>query len=774
MMILILLTKMIACSVILYGYYWLFLRNKRFHHYNRFYLLAATGLSITVPFIRIPIFFEPHTITGQIVNKSIDIISVNRWEDEFPETSTSDFFSSLFTLQTALFFIYGIITLVLLYMLGRSLAYIRNLSKKYPYEYINALKFYNTTEPGTPFSFFRSIFWNKNVDLQSKEGHQIFRHELFHVKQQHTTDILFLEIVSIFFWINPVFFLIKKEVKAIHEFLADQHAITDNNQLDYAELLILQSISIKKSSISNYFFQNHIKRRIAMITQFNNKKYGYLSRLLILPLSALLFCTIALYAKKPDKHLSEKNMNKLPSKKSAKQITVLIDAGHGGTDAGAQNNGLREKDIALAIAGQMKHHASGYNLNIVMTRTEDVFPTLKERTEMAKSVKADLVISLHVATAIDMYQDNGFDIYVTNRNEQTVRQSKLLAQSIATQIGNLYTIGKIKQRKESGIWILDAAPCPAVLIECGYITSEKDVAFITNPENQERIAKNILQGIVDYRSDDRRNFADTIPTTKAVRDTIDKQLREAQSEQAAAQLRLLEVKLSDLQKKQKAIAEKQLETELVKQKFIEQRLVNMQREQEALMEKLKETDIKQRKVNEERVGEMQKLQQAFLNNQKEMQINLQKTKERPTVEMEKLQKDLLAKRTEYELSQRRVEEKLQQEKERTAFEMEKLQKDLPAKRKEFELNQRIAEEKLQQGVANFSNKQEELERKQGELQQVQAEIKEHQLLMQKNMEMELEQQRIQELKENQETSSPRINKKAVKTQSTQKPVREKQ
>jgi membrane protein insertase Oxa1/YidC/SpoIIIJ len=59
MIILTLLTKMIACSVILYGYYWMFLRNKRFHHYNRFYLLAATALSIVIPFIKIPVFLNP-------------------------------------------------------------------------------------------------------------------------------------------------------------------------------------------------------------------------------------------------------------------------------------------------------------------------------------------------------------------------------------------------------------------------------------------------------------------------------------------------------------------------------------------------------------------------------------------------------------------------------------------------------------------------------------------------------------------------------------------
>jgi N-acetylmuramoyl-L-alanine amidase len=493
---------MAACSGILYGYYWLFLRNKRFHHYNRFYLLASTVLSVIIPFIKIPVLLEPDTTSGQLVHRSIDLISVNRWEEEFME-STGATNGSWLTLQNALVFSYALVILILLYLLGKSLYYIKSISQKYPCEYINTFKFYNTAEPGTPFSFFRTIFWNKRLDLNSKEGQQIFRHELFHIRQKHSADILFLELASIFFWINPLFHLIKKEMKAIHEFLADQHAVSDANEFEYAELLVLQSIGSKRNTISNYFFQNHIKRRITMITQFKNENYGYWTRLMVLPLSLVLFCTIALYAQNADQ-TSINPINVPASRIHSKSITVLVDAGHGGEDSGVKSEtGLKEKDIALAIAKQMQNHAGDYNINVVMTRKEDSYPTLKERTALAKSKKADILISIHVAATDQVATKSGFEIYITRTNEQTLAHSRILGEVIATQLKNIYEVSSIKQRNEKGIWILDAGPCPAVLIECGYITNEKDVAFISSAENQERVARSILQGIVEYQTSEK-------------------------------------------------------------------------------------------------------------------------------------------------------------------------------------------------------------------------------------------------------------------------------
>jgi len=647
MMIFALFAKMMVCSGILYGYYWLFLRNKKFHHYNRFYLLAATALSIPIPFIKIPILFETETTTGQIVYQSMDIISVSRWEDEFVENSTTNILSNYFNLQTVLIVLYAVGICVLLYMLGCSFMYIRNITKKYSFKIINRLKFYNTSEPGTPFSYFKTIFWNVRLDLNSSEGQQIFRHELFHVNQRHSVDILFLECVRILFWVNPFFHLIKKELKAIHEFLADQHAVSDNNQHDYAELLILQTINAKKSTIANYFFQNHIKRRITMITQLKTKKYTYSSRLLVLPLALLLFCAIALYSQNGRPSAVKKEWNGSEWERATESITVLVDAGHGGKDAGAHNDaGLQEKDLALSIARQIKENASAYNINVIMTRETDVFPTLKERTELAKTVKADLIISVHVAASHPSnLTKNGFDIYITNKNQQTHGQSKLLAQHISTQINTLYTVSPIKQRKENGIWILDAVTCPAVLIECGYITNDADLAFISKIENQEKIAKSILKGIVDYQSTEKNvytpkvdktvsNIYDTIPASQQAKDKKvdsdqlhqdriiqlqhEKQLRILKMQQIESdRQKLVEARNGEIENKKQFQMQKKQEMELDHQKIALQES-KLQKEKQLMMVKQQEMELLRQRSNEDRNAQNKKSTEA----QEELQLDV--------------------------------------------------------------------------------------------------------------------------------------------------------
>ncbi len=294
MIILLYITKVFIASGILFGYYWLFLRNKKFHHYNRFYLLAALIVPIVISFISIPVFSDPDNTVKEVLFQTITTI---RPEPLNQTDSLADITLGYgWGWKALLFAAYLIVCLVLFIITLRTLFYIIKLRRKYPFESVNQLKIYDTGEPGTPFSFFQSIFWNRELQLNSKEGQQVFRHELFHVQQKHSADILFAEIISLIFWINPFFHLIKKELRAIHEFLADQYAVKNEDSTEYAQLLVQRILQTRTLACSNYFFQTHIKRRIAMITQLKNKKYGYWSRLMVLPVTVLLFCGIALYA----------------------------------------------------------------------------------------------------------------------------------------------------------------------------------------------------------------------------------------------------------------------------------------------------------------------------------------------------------------------------------------------------------------------------------------------------------------------------------------------
>ncbi len=83
-----------------------------------------------------------------------------------------------------------------------SLFKIRRIVKNNTVEQLDKIHFVTTDEPGTPFSFFRWLFWNKKIELQSEKGEQIFRHELFHIEQKHSWDTIYMEFLTVIFWIN--------------------------------------------------------------------------------------------------------------------------------------------------------------------------------------------------------------------------------------------------------------------------------------------------------------------------------------------------------------------------------------------------------------------------------------------------------------------------------------------------------------------------------------------------------------------------------------------
>ncbi len=262
--ILLYLLQVTICSGILYSYYHFFLRNKKFHQFNRFYLLAVTVVSLLIPFLQIPVYFSHQQADSSIIYKTLQAISVSEGENITVFVFNRSWVHYL-TFQNFLSVFYLAITLFFLARFFIAVNKIRRLLKRHVVEELDGIRLINTTEPGTPFSFFSLLFWNKKINLQSEKGQYIFRHELFHIQQRHSWDIIFMEILSVFFWLNPVFFLVKKELKTIHEFLADQFATNENTQWEYAELLLMQAFGTQHSLV-NPFFHNQIKRRIAMIT----------------------------------------------------------------------------------------------------------------------------------------------------------------------------------------------------------------------------------------------------------------------------------------------------------------------------------------------------------------------------------------------------------------------------------------------------------------------------------------------------------------------------
>jgi TonB-dependent SusC/RagA subfamily outer membrane receptor len=170
------------------------------------------------------------------------------------------------------FFAYGI------YKIYR----IKSASKITP---MDRFEFVETKNEDAPFSFFKNLFWREDISMEDETGRQILRHELTHIEQLHTYDKLLIAMLSALFWMNPFFWIIRRELEVIHEFIADEKAIDEADASALATMLLQTHYQPSILSTGQSFFYSSIKRRIIMLSSSKKVSYSYARRLLILPVA---------------------------------------------------------------------------------------------------------------------------------------------------------------------------------------------------------------------------------------------------------------------------------------------------------------------------------------------------------------------------------------------------------------------------------------------------------------------------------------------------------
>ncbi|QAY66107.1 N-acetylmuramoyl-L-alanine amidase family protein [Paenibacillus protaetiae] len=180
--------------------------------------------------------------------------------------------------------------------------------------------------------------------------------------------------------------------------------------------------------------------------------------------------------------------NPVPGKK----YTVVIDAGHGGTDPGAQSilSGKWEKETNLSIALKVKALLDKEPLiNAQMTRSTDVFVELDERVNIAQKLKADLFLSIHANSSSP--SASGTETYYTRANSKTLAETvhKYLIKGTGL---------KDRGVKTANYRVTKATTMPAILMETGFVTNSNDAAILFDPAKQQVIAQSIVQGIKAY------------------------------------------------------------------------------------------------------------------------------------------------------------------------------------------------------------------------------------------------------------------------------------
>ena len=328
------LLKVSACSGLLFLYYHIALRNKLFHQWNRFYLLATIIVSLVIPTLE----FNIWSAKKENQTDTIQLLQVVYSADEYIEEINSN--RAYLSAEQWTKIGYSTVSMVMLVLLILGIYRIRSIIRSHSVMLIDDIKFVNTEEKDSPFSFFNYVFWNRQIELNSTSGEHIFKHELVHVREKHSFDKIFLQVILIGFWCNPFFWLIRKELKMIHEFIADQRSVGQSDARAFAAMILQATYPNHYNHLTNQFFQSSIKRRLSMLTKQYNPKISYMRRILALP----LFAFVALAFTIKEKHEGQKTTIPLE-----KEITVVIDAGHGG-GTGARAEGFTEDELVLQLA----------------------------------------------------------------------------------------------------------------------------------------------------------------------------------------------------------------------------------------------------------------------------------------------------------------------------------------------------------------------------------------------------------------------------------------
>lgn len=250
--------------VIFYCFYKLLLDKETYFVLNRIYLVSSGLFSLAIPFLRFELFSEK-VVSDKLYISVSEINAVVSNYAILPQTQDQYDWGRLIVI----IYIFGVLG-YLLYFIYQLLA-------------INLL--FNRASANDAFSFFQ----RKSVAENLPERATVDLHEDIHMKQLHSLDVIFFEILGIITWFNPVIYLYKKSVKNIHEYLADEAAAKfQGDKETYALLLLSQAFGVRPNTLMNGFFtKSLIKKRIFMLHKQRSKKTAILKYGLFVPLFAL-------------------------------------------------------------------------------------------------------------------------------------------------------------------------------------------------------------------------------------------------------------------------------------------------------------------------------------------------------------------------------------------------------------------------------------------------------------------------------------------------------
>ena len=261
------------CIIILFAVWYLLMRKDTFFSQNRFILLFIVAFSLITPLLNINL----SNSFGSIAEYNLNEISLSKL------TSVSE---TEFSFQNGLVIL--LLTVSFLLLIHHLISYVKvfkinSVSKKLD----SNIKILKMNSNISPFSLYKWIFIPEQYSIE--ESVMIINHEKVHIRKKHYLDRLFIELVCIFLWFNPVIWILLNELKKIHEYEADYFVAFNKDIIgDYLQLLYKSATGVSFSAATLNFNVSIFMERIVMITKERSSKFAYVKQFLLMPIIFLL------------------------------------------------------------------------------------------------------------------------------------------------------------------------------------------------------------------------------------------------------------------------------------------------------------------------------------------------------------------------------------------------------------------------------------------------------------------------------------------------------
>lgn len=259
------------------GAYYLLLSREKMHRFNRFYLISSLVFSLVLPFVVIPVYVAAEAQpVPQLPVETMQMITTLPVAP--PEAPPINYWAYAAVIG------YAVIATLL------AIRFLINILRFYRVKRQNTVSDYQGATPVLmdeevlPHTFLNTIFINKNEYERRLIEPELLTHELAHVRQKHTLDVLFVELLKTVFWFNPLLYLYKKAIQTNHEFLADEAVLSQHDNIPTYQLLLLDKATppLAYALASSINFST-TKKRFTMMTKTTSKTRRTLLQALMLP-----------------------------------------------------------------------------------------------------------------------------------------------------------------------------------------------------------------------------------------------------------------------------------------------------------------------------------------------------------------------------------------------------------------------------------------------------------------------------------------------------------